>query len=197
MIQTMELRWFFEQPPFAVADFFPQNLTPRYRVEYHYPGISDGTVIRLRSMDSIETCLRNNVAGILQWDGASGQPESWSRWKSPLDSLQPPHNELLERNGWVKITRHQHVRVFGIHDNRLTEHSLAVDRLDSGCLFLMNLLQAGNKDYWNIAFRAFGTPDQLMYNLRKTADRLFQELPKQGFSIDNSFGYAHWLQRFR
>lgn len=197
MLQTMELRWFFDQPPFAVADFFPQDLTPQYRVEYHFPGTTEGTCVRLHSTDSLQTILRNDVAGTLHWDGASGQPEIWSRWESPLDSLQPPHTELLESNGWLKIARHQHVRLFGIYDNRLTEHSLSVDRLENGCLFLMNLLQVGERDYWNIAFKAFGTPDQLMYNLRKTADRLFEQLPRQGFSVDNSFGYPHWLRRFR
>ena len=198
MKQTMELRWFFEQPPFAVGDFFSQDLTPRQRVEYHFAGASDGTGIRLHDQQNIETSLRGDIAGILHWDGASGQPEVWNRWQGPLDSLQPPHNELLESNGWLKITRLQHVRLFGISDNHLTEHSLSVDRLESGCLFLMNLLQVRNRDYWNIAIKAFGTPDQLMYNLRMTADRLFERLPKHGgFSADNSYGYPHWLRRFQ
>jgi hypothetical protein len=198
MKQTMELRWFFEQPPFAVGDFFSQDLTPQQRVEYHFAGACEGTAIRLLGPDTIQTSLRGDIAGVLHWDDASGQAEVWNRWEGPLDSLQPPHNELLESNGWLKITRLQHVRLFGISDNHLTEYSLAVDRLQSGCLFLMNLLQVRNRDYWNIAIKAFGTPDQLMYNLRMTADRLFQQLPKQGgFSVDNSYGYPHWLRRFQ
>ena len=102
---------------------------------------------------------------------------------------------LLAMTGWKLVRKQRHLRLFRLDDDKPVEQAHPKQHIENGCLFELTQLQVDERTAWSVGFEAFGSPERLMDNLRLTTEHIFLQMPRRGFSDDNSFGYPRWLQR--
>lgn len=190
MLHTVEMRWFFRDPPLDQAQLFADAALPQTRTDWYVLPCDAPCGIKLRE-GRLEAKLRVAVHGIRTFEGFSGQLESWQKWGLEFAPGEGPADDLLVQSGWLAVNKQRYLRHFEVADDRVVEIDT---RPHNGCEFEMTRLRVQQQTWWTSGFEAVGPPEQLEANLQRVAHYIQQQgRPLLPFVPDCSFGYAHWL----
>ncbi len=187
MDRTVELRWFFRQPPLpAVIDWFEKRTDPpETRTDLYLVLLgTDALGVKIRGGTTrFELKLRPRPAEPLGLPGGTtGHLEEWQRWSFPRSGLSRLAPRLgLPRSRWLEVRKQR----------RLTTVPF---RGDAGCRVEITALRTEGREWTTIGFESFGPELDLFPALEAAADTFFGSIDLPGpLGADLSCGYPGWL----
>ena len=193
VLPTVEVRWFFDSPPFSISDYFSSDHQAPIRTDWYALPSDIGCGIKIRE-GRLETKLREACLGEHEFlHNVCGKLEQWKKWSCEIIEGDVPTNEILTSTNWFALDKERFVRRFEVSDTGIEE---TFDRPQNGCSFEITKLSARGKTWYTVGFEANGNSDQLRPNLMAVANHLNEIKPfPDGHEINNSFGYPEWLNR--
>lgn len=194
MSRSLEIRWFFDQPPFRPEGGFGDASREQPRTDWYAPASDDGCGIKTRG-GKLETKLRTDDRGAKAMAGLRGRVEGWRKWSLEVPPDDEIPDDLLEATGWTAVWKMRYVRFFAIAAGTIAELD---EPGEEGCQFEWAELRAAGRSWWTVGFEAYGESSRLESYLAATAAHSVVEgLPTQAFGEGNSFGYPRWLRMLR
>jgi hypothetical protein len=190
MVDTVEMRWFFDSPPLDLSRELHDPTEHQQRTDwYNMPG-NPRCSIKLRE-GRLEAKLRTASLGPRQLAPLEGYLEAWRKWSLDFPDAAVPTPSELNAANWIAVHKQRALKRFEVDGPRV---KAALTRPNNGCEFEMTQLSIGNQTYWTVGFEAVGPPGSLEANLR----RVVQHVTAEGglelrFDCTNSFSYAQWL----
>jgi hypothetical protein len=120
--------------------------------------------------------------------------ESWVKWSiQATRELDPFHAMFQNPKHWVNIRKKRTLVKFGI----TAEETLSLppsDRYpDNGITLEISILEIKKTTWWTVGLECFGFPDRVFNNLLKLTPHILGNLPLNGCTVSNSFGYPEWI----
>jgi len=199
-LSTVEVRWFGHHTvPSDISAWFEQcpgqSESQQSRRDFYLQPIMDGGLsvklreggleIKQRQRSHGEVRLAHSVAGLL---------EQWVKWRFPLrlvDSFIP--GEATESGSWVAVDKVRQQKTILAGEPPLDVPPAPQSRSYAGCYIELTSVRVGKSRWWTVGFEAEFEgrtgPDLLL----KVTGQVFRNTSLEQLSIQNSYGYPHWL----
>ena len=109
-LASVEMRWFFREPPFDVSDYFDPEHQATPRVDWYAMPSDHGCGIKIRE-GRLEAKLQVADLGERQFANVVGRLDAWKKWSSLLPSDDVPPNELLDETNWIAVSKVRSIRL--------------------------------------------------------------------------------------
>ena len=192
MLQTVEVRWFFDKVPLVEDLHFETVNQLQQRTDWYLMPCNPRCGIKVRE-GMLETKLQVDSFGLRTFSPWEGLMEKYKKWSLKFEDENHPSVHEMTSVNWVPVQKHRRLQRFEVSGNR-THPSRT--KPHNGCEFEMTELKIGVDSYWTVGFEAVGQSDALESNLQTVAS----EITGRGgllaeFTAKNSFGYAQWLSK--
>jgi hypothetical protein len=190
MLDTLEIRWFFDRLPLDISRQFSRPDEVEQRTDWYSLPCNPLCGIKLRE-GKLEIKLKRDTLGERSLEPVSGHLEAWRKWSLDFASHAGPSPGELSATGWLPV--HKRRRMEHYH-NTGSQIASTAERPENGCELEMTELTVGARRYWTVGFESVGPADLLEHNLMRT----FHHVVARGGFIEscrpeNSLGYAQWL----
>ena len=200
MYPTLEVRWFYRgtipeevRTWFAASEPAPAHEPPRID-HYLYLQKSNAQGIKLRE-GRIEIKQRLHQYGSVRFHrGVTGVIEHWRKWSLPLAPSEDGVAEfLVPRSSWIGVRKERTLRGYRC-DGEGQVSAIPITDTRQGCHVELAKVRAGDREWWTLAFEAYGAEPSLRGSLASTISHIF-ERDGAPYPLDakDSFGYARWL----
>lgn len=190
MLNTVEMRWFFDTCPIDETQHFAHVGELQTRVDWYSMPCNPASGIKIRE-GRFESKLRTAELGKRRLGSLHGRLEQWQKWSLAYVDDSPPPESLLSEIGWIAVSKRRRLKRFAVQAKQLEIVDL---RPNNGCEFELTELVIRDQSFWTVGFEAVGEADQLERNLALVAERVQQDGGRQlDFLLERSFGYAEWL----
>lgn len=194
MFSSTEVRWFFNEPlPQALSRWFalfdPISQAPR--TDY-YLNFTDNADIGIKLREE-QIQIKHVVAdlGVQHFTNAEGQVIKYEKWSFPVVSNSEWATLVNRPDVWVPVKKIRQMLKFtlgGGYPNKVRMD----EPLDNGCEVELSKVEVKDKEYWSLAFEAFGSSAEL--NLQKTIREIFESKSCPFyFEGKKSLGYARLI----
>lgn len=189
---TLEVRWFFDELPFAIERLFGGFLA-QDRIDWYALPCHEGCGMKLRE-GRLETKLRQQSEGEFSLGSVVGAMESWFKWSVPMPSDNMPTTSLLKGTGWVPVHKRRWIRRYAVTSEG---HMEVMNRVASGCAFELTQLEVHGQTFYTVGYEAVGREDSLRQYLDLVANEIHAkyQFASGQFQLENSYGYPCWLNR--
>ena len=200
MFPTVETRWFYRGAiPTAVQDWFHSGerapeTQPVRTDSYLQPAAPGDMGIKLRE-GRLEIKQRAEQYGVTCFhEKACGAIEHWQKWGFEAAEGRDVLNSLVKPGtSWIAVQKARQLRRYRVREGGTVEAISTLDYTERGCSIELTEIEVYGKDWWSVAFEAFGADDTLLENLFLVAQRAFAAENVPALDAQHSFGYAHWL----
>ncbi|MBL3657847.1 hypothetical protein [Fulvivirga sediminis] len=194
MLNSFEVRWIFQGklPDNMlqwVETFAPEEQS--IRTDYYFNKTENGTLgIKLRE-GSIQMKPLLKEVGHFTFNDHKAKIESYSKWSYLVQDNQEWSYMIEEPETWLPVTKSRLMNKYTLAGGYPDRVEMK-DRVEQGCEMELSNISILNKDFWTLAFEAYGKEAEV--NLQKTLRYVFEtsELP-QVLPFQNSFGYAQLI----
>lgn len=198
MFQTAEVRWFYPEPlPAHVIAWFcgkqslePQERTDRYLI---FPGC-ETVGVKVRE-GRFEIKALQGTGGIVRYaPHVTGRAECWVKWSYGDPPVEPWVRALqFERADWIDVVKARRLRSF-VFDGTQVAEVPGLAQVELGATVELTRITALDRDWWALAFEAFGASQRNRETLHAVAGIFFAHNPPPvRLNVTQSCSYPTWL----
>ena len=192
MLETIEMRWFFERVPLDAARHFDRHTEVQERTDWYSTPVNPLCGIKVRE-GKLEAKLRAQAFGIRDLSPLVGYLESWRKWSLDFPAEEYPQETEMRAVDWLPVAKWRQLQRFQVDADTITPTAV---RPLNGCEFEMTRLVLAEREFWTVGFEAVGTRERLADNLQRVAALVVERGGLfEAFTTSNSYGYAQWLSQ--
>jgi hypothetical protein len=198
MYPTVEVRWFKEGalPP-SVLDWFEfvaplaGSQSPRTDIYFRdYGRESLGLKLREGRLEIKKRIQETDVVHLHR--KVQGMMERWQKWSFEV-TMPPYHAQLLAQSAWIKVHKTRRSIRIRRADDKSIEVVPAGQLPEQACEVELTSIRVKSRDWWSLAFEAFGSVATQESILLQVAKEFFSISQPTIFDLSMSYGYPRWL----
>jgi hypothetical protein len=179
---------------FEAGERAPDDQPPR--IDYyvcHADG--DGLGIKLRE-GRIEVKQRQREYGLFRFHPrVTGRVEAWRKWGFALkEADRDLASILVPTSPWIAVTKERKLRPYRVSGDRGVVAAPTGEPSAEGCGLELARLRIQGREWWSLAFEAFGAESDLQASLTLTARHIFTATDPPDLDGTDSYGYPRWLK---
>lgn len=210
MIQSCEVRWFFDSAPEAVLIWFERRGQHFSKEEqagrcdfYLVSGaVRNDLGIKLRE-GNLEIKERTTEFGAHTFSAsAEGRVEAWRKWSFKLahtreggtDEVLHITRQDVHNSAWVPVGKDRLQVILEIaEEGRVLLSRAPAFSLEEGCGVELTKIRLPDRVCYSFALEAFSRAGHEYQNLKQAVDTMTAEIPDLELSLSESMGYPEFL----
>lgn len=195
MVDTLEVRWFYDGAPSPDITNWIEALgatAESARTDLYLVSDDPAMNVKLRE-GQVQTKHRLGDRQHIRFgDTITGVQERWVKWSFPTEEQ---HHDLFDDDPtglWVPVHKERVQRSISPEEqNELLDHMIEPDPATAE--IELTQVRANGQEAWTICMEAGGAPDALPGTLQQMGNHLFSQGDPPALAANRSFGYAHWI----
>jgi hypothetical protein len=199
MHTTAEVRWFREgrAPAHVEAWFSGGGREPTVlpvRVD-HYLRLVDSEHLGIKLREGrLEVKRRSRSLPVTRFSApVAGVMELWRKWGVPLAG-GPPQVSGDPGASWIEVEKERALCRYRLMEDRRMVATATDWYPEQGCDLELTAVRVRGREWWTLAFEAFGPADSVGENLLNVAELVFGAGEPLTLDAADSYGYPRWLE---
>lgn len=199
MYLTMEMRWFWQELPVAIDQWFRHPPLPSTAADredwYLVLPDTDDVGVKWRQ-GNLEVKKRLNDRGQQRFgDRLEGHLETWGKWSFE----SPAAVDLSHPVGvWLAVTKSRQQQTYIVTAGNQVQAIADPDKratITEGCNLELTKLSVLNQPWFSVCFEAFGRAEAIESTLEQVIYHLLNHENFPALALKDAFSYPAWLKQ--